>query len=421
MNFVLVTGNGFDIEHEIPSSYKNFLNFTEKFTNFYQFKDGANKKQKEIFENNIDDISSKYRAILPVIEGNKDDEKATLQEFYKCVYTNVWIEYFQECLKKRASYGKEHNWVDIEEEVSDVIKLLTKNRNIDGVIELNESEISLLDNERKNYKKGILTTIIKRIKIDHLQQEHQKKDSVFGQGAMDLIHLEKNQKNWILVKRILLDDYHKMIRALEIYLDFIIDSSKIRQNGIFDAVHFDRIITFNYTDTYRKLYVETATNFIHGNANYKRQAEENNMVVGIDEFLSDDQKDKDIEFIDYRKYYQRIVKKCDFNYRRYLESEDGVVTWFFGHSMAPSDRDILVNMLPSEDNKVVKSYICYHSEDAFRQQVTNLVQVLGQDRLNELVCNYNPQIIFINQTCLKKELAKCRDEMNLSYLVRNVR
>ena len=31
------------------------------------------------------------------------------------------------------------------------------------------------------------------------------------------------------------------------------------------------------------------------------------------------------------------------------------------------------------------------------QQVTNLVQILGQDVLNELVCGANPKVEFLNQ------------------------
>ena len=75
--------------------------------------------------------------------------------------------------------------------------------------------------------------------------------------------------------------------------------------------------------------------------------------------------------------------------------------------MAATDRDILAHMLPSTDNKVRKSYICYHSEDAFRQQVANLVQILGQDQLNELVCGMNPRIIFISQENIVDEMKKC--------------
>ena len=95
---------------------------------------------------------------------------------------------------------------------------------------------------------------------------------------------------------------------MEIYLDFIVDSSKIEEKDIFKRLTFDRIVTFNYTNTYNRLYKEVTTDFVHGSADYKRSANENNIVVGIDEFLPDDQKNKDIEFIDYRKYYQRIIK-----------------------------------------------------------------------------------------------------------------
>ena len=72
--------------------------------------------------------------------------------------------------------------------------------------------------------------------------------------------------------------------------------------------------------------------------------------MGIEEFLDEDQKNKDVEFIAYRKYYQRIIKHCDFSYRKVLEnSNNAISTWFFGHSLASSDKDILTHLLPSSD------------------------------------------------------------------------
>lgn len=50
---------------------------------------------------------------------------------------------------------------------------------------------------------------------------------------------------------------------------------------------FDRIIIFNYTNTYNNLYENFTTAFVHGSADYKRSANKNNIVVGIDEFLPD--------------------------------------------------------------------------------------------------------------------------------------
>ena len=46
---------------------------------------------------------------------------------------------------------------------------------------------------------------------------------------------------------------------------------------------------------------------------------------------------------------------------------------------------------------IQKSYICYYDKQALEQQVANLVQILGQDALNDLVCGANPKIEFVFQ------------------------
>ena len=50
-----------------------------------------------------------------------------------------------------------------------------------------------------------------------------------------------------------------------------------------------------------------------------------------------------------------------------------------------------------------KSYICYYSQHTLEQQVANLVQILGQEALNDLVCGPDPKIKFVFQDNFKKE------------------
>lgn len=411
MDFVFVTGNGFDLDHGFPSSYKNFLNFVEKFIFFYSNKDisypGFDRIEgEERLKRNLSEISLMYKDIIAIIKGSKGKEKEFLEEFYECVHYNAWIGYFQQCMKKRKKLGEEYNWVDIEEEISRAIKMITNHKREYGTIRFEATDELKLQSDGESDWSDLLSNVINGIKTYEPPKTMEHIPS--ATSSVRLAKEEELYKIWIKAKRILLDDYKKMIRALEIYLDFIVDLSKIEEKDTFKKITFDKIITFNYTNTYNKLYTDVETYFIHGAADYKRPANENNIVVGIDEFLPDDQKNKDIEFIGYRKYYQRIIKKCDFSYRKYLQDAGGVITWFFGHSMAATDRDILIHLLPLEDSKIIKSYICYHNIEAFSQQVANLVQILGQDRLNALVCGIDPRIVFINQENMVNEIEKER-------------
>ena len=385
---MFVMGNGFDIEHEIPSTYKNFLIFVrvfEELIDALKYDSSLRElKEREAFEK-ISSIPMKYIKLSPIAREDIFKEGTICNEFMISVNNNIWIAYFQKRMDENINV-EHYNWVDIETEISHVIKTLTEDRNKAGFISLDEDDLLTV-----SFNRCIPIDIIYSL-MNHIANRDYNK--------MLFRNKEKAKADWMLLYQRMQQDFANLIRALEIYLDYFIDKGKVEKKQAFEGLHFNRLITFNYTDTYRKLYSKDTIpcDFIHGRADANRIAEQNNMVLGIDEFLPEETKNKDIEFIEYRKYYQRIVKRCDFGYRRVLPNWDKVNVWFFGHSLATSDREILVHLLPkqsSENN--VTAYIYYHSEHSFKQQVVNLVQILGQDLLNELVCGANPKIEFLNQ------------------------
>lgn len=407
MENILVIGNGFDIEHGIPSTYKNFLDFAKVYCEFYRYK-GAIKHR---FHEDIGKISDNFIDVLDAIQDGDEATQKILKEFYDLTEGNVWIDYFQECLKRRAQYGKGYHWVDIEEEISEVIKLITECRNDMEYIELQFSELSYLRNDTLCSSNNLLSDFMKRLREKKLQSNYET--------HINSSTIEENMKHWILFKKRLLSDYNNMIRSLEIYLDFFVDIEKIAVKEDLKNLHFSNLITFNYTHFYNKIY-DSKTNvyFVHGNANYMRPLENNNMVIGIDEFTIEEPKDRD--FLAYRKYYQRIVKKCDFNYQKIISENEDSYIWFFGHSMAISDGEILRTLLPSSNNEIKKAYICYHHQNSFEQQVSNLVQIFGHDKLNELVYSANPKIEFIDQKNLRRTMEKCLANERSERLIKAV-
>ena len=54
----------------------------------------------------------------------------------------------------------------------------------------------------------------------------------------------------------------------------------------------------------------------------QQNTESNNMVLGIDEYLSEDRRSDEIEFIAFKKYYQRIYKKAGNEYKKWLQQID---------------------------------------------------------------------------------------------------
>ena len=60
--------------------------------------------------------------------------------------------------------------------------------------------------------------------------------------------------------------------------------------------------------------------YIHGRVKLLNTMENNNMVLGIDEYLTDERKNKETEFIAFKKFYQRIYKGTGCKYKDWVET-----------------------------------------------------------------------------------------------------
>ena len=162
----------------------------------------------------------------------------------------------------------------------------------------------------------------------------------------------------------------------------------------------------------------------------------NDMVLGIDEYLPDDRKNKDLDFIAFKKFYQRIYKQTGCKYKEWvgeiikgadydkldalkyrLEYEENIKKgldgyahtakqklmelkeqrvkhnlYIFGHSLDVTDKDILKELILNDN---VHTTIFYHNKEVKAQQIANLVKVIGQDELirrsGEKTIEFTPQ------------------------------
>lgn len=229
----------------------------------------------------------------------------------------------------------------------------------------------------------------------------------------------------------MLDDLNKLIRAFEIYLTEYVEKIEIQEKSPdIDELEVDFILSFNYTHIFSELYnvssrskkeITDPFDYIHGEADTNNTIESNNMVLGIDEYLSDERKNKDIDFIAFKKYYQRIHKQTGCKYKNwvdkirqdYLDYSQKIETakykelqyipdttqrlfnkhamsaikrekcqmhnlFIFGHSLDITDKDILRDLILNDN---VYTTIFYHNKDVMGQQIANLVKVIGQDEL----------------------------------------
>lgn len=160
------------------------------------------------------------------------------------------------------------------------------------------------------------------------------------------------------------------------------------------------VLSFNYTDTFRQLYSDIdddKIDFIHGSLN------KNNLVLGINETLTEDTGNKIVDTVYFKKYFQRIYKKTDYQYVSWLDPTDSEnyadfdTVYIHGHSLDESDKEILekiINSVLKKDTSTVK--IFYYDEKHYRQEVTNLIKILGKDVFQKYY--FQNRIIFIKQT-----------------------
>ncbi len=418
---ILVLGNGFDLAHGLPTGYINFLEFCERVMPIYK-EEGKPviNYYTEVLEgweinNEIKDyLDEAFKSRKRNSKMEYQTKYPGLDELFSLIDNNIWFYYFIQCDR----HGKE-NWVDFESEISNVIKSITE-----AMEKYNISLYKTVYNFRdgNSYELPIKYEII----LDII--EECKEIKLLG----NVTYLE--------IKDYLLDDLNRLTRALEIYLTEVIGKVKIEKmsSDIIDIVSPSiKVLNFNYTNTYIKEYYYNEINidYIHGKARKDNTVEDNNMVLGIDEYLPEDRRNKDTEFINFKKYYQRIYKGTGCKYKEWVSVihedfqeykmelerinmyKDNIFPmkqrakeiknnylnkhnlYIFGHSLDITDKDILRDLILNDN---VHTTIFYHSKEELGRKIANLVKVIGQDELIKRTSGGNrPVMEFVPQSDMK--------------------
>ncbi len=389
---ILLIGNGFDIAHDLPTTYNEFLDFCKKtreifnLNNSFSINNYINQNKDWKFntyiKNTIFDAFQKKKIEKNSKEGNLKGYKVlssnnALNELNTLINRNTWIDYF---LNFHSFIG--NGWIDFESEISRVIKI------IDDTIVLTNKNKNLADHLDDN-KKDVLEDIIK----------YSKKTKGESVGDIELI----NEFVIFLYKEL-----NRLIRAFEIYIAEFVNKVPISKKN-FDIARLnpDHVLSFNYSNTFERIYAEEKKikySFIHGKADIKKTVDSSNLVLGIDEFLDENRKDMELELIMFKKYYQRIYKSTSSTYINWLEqiianNSYKHSLYIFGHSLDITDRDIL-KLFICNDN--IQTKIFYYRKNindkiVLGKMIKNLVRLIGQDELIRRTGGYHKTIEFIPQ------------------------
>jgi len=283
---ILVLGNGFDLAHGLPTKYTDFLEFCRRidviytskksytilgFENRYLLKWNAREEIKEFLR----------RDFMHKKEGTKE-ENLKSYNIFTCIQDNIWYEYFMKC-----NMRNKENWIDFEGEISKLIQSL------DGDIKKHEAQFDDVIGELSN---------------DFLREKYSDYTYITA-GYKKAFHMEQEAKviTYKQIRDKLQNDLNRLIRALEMYLTFCMENIDCKvispdiQQIVYEEDKRDKVkyasnvVSFNYTNTYEKLYLNNIgqyedgfINFIHGKADMNNSIEKNDMVLGIDEYLPED-------------------------------------------------------------------------------------------------------------------------------------
>lgn len=225
-------GNGFDLEHGLPTKYTDFLKFIKDFNQAYYSPNNA----AAVYE-----FESIYFPSVLNNDTSSSDCEIIINALRKLILRNLWITYFIK-IHDEHPFLKE-NWIDFESEISKVVQTM------DRLIKYYE-----------NYRlTGVEDTVLYNVCMETLTKFVDKQ-------SLEIDKIKSNIKTMIF-------DLNRLICTLEIYIEYYISRMDIQYCAP-DILYnsFDKIISFNYSQTYWKLYTTIHYidnyDFIHGTARF---------------------------------------------------------------------------------------------------------------------------------------------------------
>ena len=383
MNRIVLIGNGFDLAHDIKTSYKHFIDhlWSEIISEI------NSKALFEPFKNDLLNITQN----LNFCKNRKDySELKSALNHVKTKY-----EFKNDFFRTISEKHYLNNWVDIENEYYSQLKDLIKDPNKETkIIKLN-SDFEVIIKLLKSYLTDINNgNTDKNSTIENHVNSYSNSNDFNESYVDERVKIEYENLNRII--KIIDDDekYLLLERDLDFYSEFISSPdplSKIRKrlksdnaNVFFDMFPKEVLfLNFNYTDTH-SLYADirfnkngdnikaiTTSLQIHGALDDKKK---NPIIFGFGDELDDDYKSIEKlnnDFLDHIKSMKYLETG---NYKQLLEfiNSDNYEVFIFGHSCGVSDRTLLNTLFENDNCISIKPF--YYKEE-------------GKDNFNDIIKN----------------------------------
>jgi len=413
---ILIIGNGFDVAHGLPTKYKDFLDYCKNYST-------------------EDPISA-------------DEE--VVAEFTGIIEINVWLKYFQHLVAQNA-IGEW--WIDLEREIAHTVMvfdspkfsytergpvfIVDKNKKASsefafffdspGYTSRNQKvyplNAALFRGKQFKTKSSFIEWLYGELRaftrafeiycVWHVNELRPVNPAVLGHRTVlaqlqadiedassdkieKMVSVQKGKNSFDSVK-----EFHQQQDELIERKKSLIQSLLANSKAMLATCRFDCILSFNYTNTYERLYYPKTTTehylipqycCIHGEA--QSYPDKTNMVLGIDDPLDNDMAHQNFEWVKFKKYFQRILLKTGSDYKDWLKGDEEKHVHIIGHSMDKTDHDVLREFLT---DKNCRTTIYYWNEDDHNRKIEQAIAIVGRDELIEKVHGSDWTIQFVNQ------------------------
>ncbi len=367
MSKILITGNGFDLFHGLPTKYGHFMAVMEVIEDIeekevYGFYDLFNENFGLEFFNDNERIHQYYD--VEKIKFNKD----LINKLKVNLNNNLLYNFFKNRLNLNT-------WIDFETEINtllgDLILLF------DHVEDKFNGSGTYRYDARNRFDKFRIFGI-----VEGVNHEVFRINEVFLSRETQYPMIDK-------ILEVVLSELKYFTIIFNIYVSEIIfnffneTTNKIKMN----INAFDKIFTFNYTPTIENLYNIDINKivYLHGKCNQDDKIQ--NIVLGVSEI---NDKIKNFRLFEFTKYFQKIVKNTNESFIIQPEEKNDLNQtnfYIIGHSLDESDKEYiedLFNFLKTDKNKFSKIYVFYYNENDYRSKLNNLFKIIDKNIISEM-------------------------------------
>ncbi|MEL1241230.1 AbiH family protein [Flavobacterium flavipallidum] len=367
MSKILITGNGFDLFHHLPTKYNHFISIMKTIEKFefkkeVSFTDLFGRFFKDNFPKDFDLIIENYDVEKIEFDNSK------IKRLEELLQKNPWYEYFKTVLEIET-------WIDFESEIEVVLNRLNYFRNNINTLYLKENFIEVSSDTYYDLELlGVIKIISNR--IIKLQDRYFNKRKFSIEMKLILEDLSKSFEDFIIIfNRYLVD-------IVSVFYPFL------KQKILIPFHLIDEIYTFNYTPTLENIYGvdESKVIYLHGEINddsYKQ-----NLVLGVSDILDELKQYKSYSFT---KYYQKIKKNSNNKYvsipLKKVAYHEETFFYVIGHSLDMSDKEYIVALFEFLEHDILnksKIYIFYYNDIDKDCKIRNLLSIQKEEVVSRL-------------------------------------